>query len=583
MDIFSVISMFGGVAFFLYGMNLMGNGLEKMAGGKLERILEGLTSNKIAAVLLGAGVTAVIQSSAATTVMVVGFVNSGIMRLSQAIGVIMGANIGTTVTAWILSLSQINGDGFLMSILQPKNFAPIFAVIGIILIMFTKKKNQNVGTILIGFAILMTGMETMSTSVEPLADMPEVTNILTLFSNPVFGVLAGAALTAVIQSSSASVGILQALSATGSITFGAAVPIILGQNIGTCITAMLSSVGTKTNAKRTAFVHLYFNIIGTIIFLVLFYALNAVLKFGFMEDSVNSFNIAIIHTLFNLITTCVLLPFTKQLEKLACLTVKDEEEDKNEFALLDERFLQSPSFAVERCQILVEKMAELAKKTILKALELMDGYNEEKAAEVASREEKIDRYEDRIGNYLVKIASRDLSTADSEEVTLLLQSIGNFERISDHAVNICESSQELNEKKIEFSKNAVEELKILRNALSEIVNITTKAFVKRDVDAARAVEPLEEVIDGLCREMRSRHIVRLQNGDCTIETGFVYSDLLTSIERVSDHCSNLAVEIIQYDDDAVSHEFAHEIKLKGKLYKNMYSTYNQKYTLPKQV
>ncbi len=582
MDIFSLISLFGGLAFFLYGMNLMGNGLEKMAGGKLERVLEGLTANKLAAVILGAGVTAVIQSSSATTVMVVGFVNSGIMRLSQAIGVIMGANIGTTITSWILSLTGISGEGFLMTILKPKNFAPVFAVIGIILIMFTKKKkNHDIGSILVGFAILMTGMNTMSKAVEPLADMPEFTNILLLFSNPVFGVLAGAALTAIIQSSSASVGILQALSATGSITFGAAVPIILGQNIGTCVTAMISSVGTKTNAKRTAFVHLYFNVIGTLIFLVLFYALHAIIKFEFMDDSVNGLNIAVIHTLFNLVTTFALLPFTKQLEKLACLTVKEEKESGNEFALLDERFLQSPAFAVERCQVLVEKMADLAKMTILKALELINGYTHDKAQEVAELESKIDRYEDRIGDYLVKIASRDLSADDSETVTLLLQSIGDFERISDHAVNISESAQELYDKNIVFSREAIDELKVLSDAVSDIINMTVTAFIKRDVEFAKHVEPLEEVVDGLCREMRSRHIARLQQGDCTIETGFVYSDLLTGIERVSDHCSNLAISVIQHDDDGISHEFAHEIKMKGKLYKNMYTEYSEKYALPK--
>ncbi|MBQ7794723.1 MAG: Na/Pi cotransporter family protein [Clostridia bacterium] len=584
MNIFSLISLFGGLAFFLYGMDMMGKGLEKMAGGKLERILEGLTANKFIGVLLGAGVTAIIQSSSATTVMVVGFVNSGIMRLSQAIGVIMGANIGTTITAWILSLTGLSGDGLLVQLLKPSNFSPIFAVVGIILIMFTKKKkNHDIGTIMIGFAILMTGMDTMSAAVKPLAEMPEFTNILLLFSNPVFGVLAGAVLTAVIQSSSASVGILQALSATGSITFGAAVPIILGQNIGTCITALISCVGTKTNAKRAAVVHLYFNIIGTVLFLTLFYVLNAIIKFEFMNDSVNAVNIAVIHTLFNLITTSVLLPFTKQLEKLAHLTVKDTTEGGNEFALLDERFLQSPAFAVERCQVLVEKMAELSKNAILKALSLINDYNQNTIEEIGELEDRVDKYEDRIGDYLVKVASRDLSAEDSETVTLLLQSIGDFERISDHAVNVSESALELNEKNISFSEDALSEIKVLANAVEDIVNMAVKAFVKRDVELAKHVEPLEEVVDGLCREMRNRHIIRLQQGDCTIETGFVYNDLLTGIERVSDHCSNLAISVIQYDDDAVSHEFAHEIKLRGKLYKNMYSEYSDKYILPKNV
>ncbi len=582
MTIFSIISLFGGLAFFLYGMDLMGKNLEKMAGGRLERILESLTSNKLIAVILGIGVTAIIQSSSATTVMVVGFVNSGIMRLSQAIGVIMGANIGTTVTSWILSLTGIQGDSLFVQLLKPANFAPVFAVAGIALTMFSKKKrSHDTAGILIGFAILMAGMETMSSAVKPLADMPQFQNILLLFSNPIFGVLAGTILTGIIQSSSASVGILQALSATGSITFGAAIPIILGQNIGTCVTALLSCVGTKTNAKRAAVVHLYFNIIGTFSFLALFYILNAILDFSFMSDSVDPFKIAVIHTIFNLVTTSVLLPFTKQLEKLAHLTVKDDSEASNEFTLLDERFLQSPAFAVERCQVLVEKMTELSKDTILKALSLIENFDLSIIDDIGKLENRVDEYEDRIGDYLVKIAARDLSAEDSETVTLLLQSIGDLERISDHAVNVSESALELNEKNIAFSEDALREIKVLCTAVGDIVNMTAKAFVKRDVELAKKVEPLEEVVDSLCREMRNRHIIRLQQGDCTIETGFVYNDLITGIERVSDHCSNLAISVIQYDEDAVSHEFAHEIKLKGKLYKNLYTEYSDKYILPK--
>ncbi len=583
MNIFSVFSLLGGLAFFLYGMRVMGNGLEKMAGGRLERVLESLTANKAMGVLLGLGVTAIIQSSSATTVMVVGFVNSGIMRLSQAIGVIMGANIGTTVTSWILSLTNISGDGFLINLLKPANFSPLIAAVGVIMILFSKSsKKQDIGMIMTGFAILMTGMEIMSAAVEPLADIPEFANFLILFSNPFFGVLAGAVLTAVIQSSSASVGILQALSATGSITFGTAIPIILGQNIGTCVTALISCVGTKTNAKRAAFVHLYFNIIGTVLFLSIFYALNAIIDFKFMGDSVNAVSIAVVHTLFNLITTSVLLPFTKQLERLAKLTVKDDDEGNNDFALLDERFLQSPSFAVERCTILTERMAELAKNTILTALGMIDNYDKEKMQQIAENEDRVDKYEDRIGDYLVKIASKDLSENDSETVTLLLQSIGDFERISDHAVNISESSLELFEKNKCFSEEAKAELSVVCSAVSDIVNMAIKAFVKRDVEYAKCVEPLEEVVDELCRDIRSRHIVRLQQGECTIETGFVYTDLLTGIERVSDHCSNIAISIIQYDDDdGVSHEFAHEIKMRGKLYKSKYSEYREKYSLSK--
>lgn len=583
MDIFSFISLFGGIGFFLYGMKLMGNSLEHMAGGRLERILEGLTSNKIKGVLLGLCVTAVIQSSAATTVMVVGFVNSGIMRLSQAIGVIMGANIGTTVTAWILSLTQISGESFLMKMLMPANFSPIFALVGAALIMFSKKhQKQSVGGILIGFAILMTGMTTMTESMQPLAEIPEFAQFLVLFSNPVFGVIAGAVMTAIIQSSSASVGILQALSATGSITFGSAVPIILGQNIGTTITAMLSSIGTKTNARRAAIVHLYFNIIGTVTFLVLFYLLDAIIGFTFMDAPVTSTGIAIVHTLFNFITTAMLLPFTKQLEKLAMLTVKDDKADENEFALLDARFLQSPSFAVERCTILTEKMAELAKDNILSAISTVKDYSEQTAAKIAELEQKVDSYEDRIGDYLVKIAAQDLSSRDSETVTLLLQSIGDFERMSDHALNICESAQELTEKKISFSPEAVAETDILFAAINDIVTMAIGAFVKHDLESAKCVEPLEEVVDELCLEMRSRHIVRLQQGGCTIENGFIFTDILTSIERISDHCSNLAISVIRYDDDdGVSHEYAHEIKTKGKMYKDKYIEYREKYLLPK--
>ena len=583
MDIFSFISLFGGIGFFLYGMKLMGNSLEHMAGGKLERILEGLTSNKIKGVLLGMCVTAVIQSSAATTVMVVGFVHSGIMRLSQAIGVIMGANIGTTITAWILSLTSISGESFLMKMLMPTNFSPIFALIGAILVMFSKKhQRQNIGGILMGFAILMTGMTIMTTSMQPLAEIPEFAQFLVLFSNPVFGVIAGAVMTAIIQSSSASVGILQALSATGSITFGSAVPIILGQNIGTTVTAMISSIGTKTNARRAAIVHLYFNIIGTVTFLVLFYLLNAIIKFTFMDSAVTSTQIAIVHTLFNLVTTLMLLPFTKQLERLAKLTVKDDKADENEFALLDARFLQSPSFAVERCAILTEKMAEMAKDNILTAISAVSNYSASVADKIAETEQKVDAYEDRIGDYLVKIAGHDLSGKDSENVTLLLQSIGDFERMSDHAVNICESAQELSEKKITFSNDAIAETKVLFAAINDIVAMAMTAFIKHDLESAKCVEPLEEVVDELCLEMRNRHIARLQQGGCTIENGFIFTDILTSIERISDHCSNIAISIIQYDDDdGVSHEFAHEIKTKGKMYKNKYMEYHDKYVLPR--
>lgn len=584
MDIFSIFSLLGGLAFFLYGMKIMGNGLEKMAGGRLERILEGLTSNKYLGVFLGLTITAIIQSSSATTVMVVGFVNSGLMRLSQAIGVIMGANIGTTVTSWILCLTGIGGESTFFKLLSPDSFAPLLALVGIIFIMASKKsKHQEFGSILVGFAILMAGMTTMSDAVKPLSEMPGFASFLLLFKNPIFGILAGTVLTAIIQSSSASIGILQALSVTGSITFATAIPIILGQNIGTCITAMISSIGAKPDAKRAAYVHLYFNVIGKTILILIFYIINAFVQFKFMDSAATMVGIAVIHTGLNFITTICLLPFTKQLEKIAVLTVKDDNSSDNAFALLDERFLNSPSFAVERCTILVGRMAELAKKTISEAFTLVGNYNQATADKVAKHEDTIDEYEDRIGDYLVKIAACNLSGSDSETVTLLLQSIGDFERISDYAVNVCESSYEMYEKNKNFSPFAFEELSVLCNAVSEIVDMAVEAFIKRDVELAKCVEPLEEVVDELCHDMRSRHISRLQQGGCTIETGFVYTDLLTGIERVSDHCSNIAISIIQYDDDdGVTHEFAHEIKMRGKLYKSRYSEYRTKYALPKE-
>lgn len=583
MDFFGILKMIGGLALFLYGMELMGDGLAKASGGKMEKMLERLTSNTLKGVALGAIVTAVIQSSSATTVIVVGFVNSGIMKLSQAIGIIMGANVGTTVTAWILSLTGISGESILINLLKPKNFSPVLAVIGIIMLMSSKKsKRQDLGGILVGFAILMTGMETMSGAVEPLADMPEFTNFLLLFKNPVFGILAGTVLTAVIQSSSASVGILQALSVTGSISYAVAIPIILGQNIGTCITAMISSVGTKPDAKRAAFVHLYFNIIGKVLFFILFYVIDAFVGFEFMDASATTLGIAVVHTLLNVATTGCMLPFTKQLERLAVLTVKDDTKPDSEFALLDERFLQSPTFALERCTIMVERMAELVKNTMISSLTLINGYDRAVADEVAAQEDLADMYEDRIGEYLVKIAGRDLSASDSETVTLLLQAIGDFERISDHAVNVSESAYEMYEKNKSFSEVAAQELNVISEAITDIVTMAVRAFVKRDVELAKCVEPLEEVVDELCMEMRNRHIVRIQQGECTIETGFVYTDMLTGIERVSDHCSNIAISVIQYDDDdAVMHEFAHEIKLRGKLYKSQYGEFRDKYTLPK--
>lgn len=565
MDIFGLLTLIGGLALFLYGMNVMGAGLEKMSGGKLEHILETLTSNPLKAVLLGAGVTAVIQSSSATTVMVVGFVNSGIMKLSQAVGIIMGANVGTTFTAWILSLTGIQGDSILINLLKPSSFSPILALIGIILYTMAKSdKKKDVGEIMLGFAVLMFGMESMSGAVEPLADVPEFTNILTMFHNPILGVLVGAILTAVIQSSSASVGILQALSVTGAFTFGSAIPIIMGQNIGTCVTAMISSVGGNRGAKRTAFVHLYFNIIGTIVFMVLFYLGNAIFRFDFTNEVVDAAGIALIHTTFNVFATLVLLPFAKQLERLAYLTIPETEEEKQAkvdvFGILDERFLNSPTFAIEQCRSLTAKMAELSKESFLESMELLDDYSEEKASDVIAKENLIDTYDDKISAYLTRLNSGDLSYGDSLKVTSLLHCLTDFERISDHACNVVENAQQMKKDGAEFSKKGKEEMGIYKNAIVDILTRTTQAFVESDEQLARTVEPLEEVIDEINKDVKKHHMKRLRKGKCTIELGLVLSDLAMNYERVADHCSNIAVYMMQLKDTQLEeHSFTEQM------------------------
>lgn len=565
MDIFGLLTLVGGLALFLYGMNVMGAGLEKMSGGKLERILETLTSNPIKAVLLGAGVTAVIQSSSATTVMVVGFVNSGIMKLSQAVGIIMGANVGTTFTAWILSLTGIQGDSILINLLKPSSFSPILALIGIILYTMAKSdKKKDVGEIMLGFAVLMFGMESMSGAVEPLADVPEFTSILTMFHNPILGVLVGAILTAVIQSSSASVGILQALSVTGAFTFGSAIPIIMGQNIGTCVTAMISSVGGNRGAKRTAFVHLYFNIIGTIAFMVLFYLGNAIFRFDFTNEVVDAAGIALVHTTFNVFATLVLLPFAKQLERLAYLTIPETEEEKQAkvdvFGILDERFLNSPTFAIEQCRSLTAKMAELSKESFLESMELLDDYSEEKASDVIAKENLIDTYDDKISAYLTRLNSGDLSYGDSLKVTSLLHCLTDFERISDHACNVVENAQQMKKDGAEFSKKGKEEMGIYKNAIVDILTRTTQAFVESDEQLARTVEPLEEVIDEINKDVKKHHMKRLRKGKCTIELGLVLSDLAMNYERVADHCSNIAVYMMQLKDTQLEeHSFTEQM------------------------
>ena len=565
MDIFGVFSLVGGLALFLFGMDAMGKGLEKLSGGRLEKLLEKLTSSRLKAVALGTLVTGIIQSSSATTVMVVGFVNSGIMKLNQAVGIIMGANIGTTITSWILSLSSIEGESILLKLLKPSSFSPLLALVGIILIMFCKsEKKKNIGTILIGFAILMTGMDQMSAAVKPLKDVPEFTNILLMFSNPILGMLAGLALTAIIQSSSASVGILQALCVTGAVPFSTALPIIMGQNIGTCVTAIISSIGTSKNAKRAATVHLLFNIIGTVVFMVVFYSINAFAPFAFLNTPADAAGIATVHSLFNIGATCLLLPFGNQLVKLATLIVKDSKEDQekeNIFKALDMRFLDTPGIALEQCKKLTDDMARITKESLFGAMDLLDNYSEKREKELVEMETLVDRYEDEIGAYLMKVSSGDLSKKDSHMVNTLLHSIGNWERISDHALNICDAAREIYEKKISFSKAATEELAVYTRAIKDILNMTVESFEYDDIAMAKKVEPLEEVIDDLNLVIKNRHIQRLRGGECTIELGFVLNDILTNYERVSDHCSNVAVSIIQTEDyDVEAHQYIGHLK-----------------------
>ena len=582
MDLFGILTLCCGLALFLFGMNTMGDGLEKFSGGKLEKALEKMTNSTFKGFLLGAAVTAVIQSSSATTVMVVGFVNSGIMKLRQAIGIIMGANVGTTVTAWILSLSGIEGDSVIMQLLKPSSFSAIFALVGIIFLMFCKTDSKkNLGSICIGFAVLMTGMSMMSDAVEPLADDPTFTGILTLFNNPVFGILAGALLTAIIQSSSASVGILQALSSTGTITYSMAIPIVMGQNIGTCVTALISCIGAKKNAKRTALVHLYFNIIGTIVICALFYGSNLFLHYGFLDDVVNEANIAVIHTVFNLLATALLLPFNRQLEKLAYLTIRDKDEE-SETPFLDERFLKTPAVATQRAVDTSIKMARLSEGTFLGALELVGNYDEKTAQTISENEDMIDAYEDVISTYLVKLSRKTLSEKDSKTIQLILHTIGDFERISDHAINIVEVAKEIEDKKVHFSTEAIAGIEVMVDAVKEIINNATLAFINNDVQLATKVEPLEQVIDRLRDKLKEAHIRRLTNGECTIELGFIFSDLITNIERVSDHCSNIAIGVIEINNDGYeAHEYLHELKNSDDVQYNAdFKEYKKKYALP---
>lgn len=585
MDIFSVLSLIGGLALFLYGMHVMGDGLSKLSGGKMEKILETLTSNPLKAVGLGALVTAVIQSSSATTVMVVGFVNSGIMKLSQAVGIIMGANIGTTITSWILSLSGIESDSFFIQLFKPTSFSPVLAIIGVAFLLFAKSpRKKDIGTIFLGFAVLMFGMESMSSAVKPLADVPEFTGILTTFENPLLGMVAGALLTVIIQSSSASVGILQALCVTGAVSYAVAVPIILGQNIGTCVTALLSAIGAKKNAKRAAMVHLYFNLIGTAVFLVVFYGAQLFVTFGFMDQAANAAGIAVVHSVFNVFATLVLLPFSGLLEKLACLTIREEAEEapRTGMELLDVRFLEQPSIAMEQSRQAAKKMSDLSRNTLLTAMSLLQTYDKEKEEQVLQFEDSVDKCEDALGTYLVKLGEKDLNQKDSRDLSLILHCIGDFERISDHGVNIMESAREMYEKGMKFSDKAARELAVISRAVEDIVNISYDVFKNEDKEQAKAVEPLEEVIDELNHELKDRHIRRLRQGKCTIEQGFVLSDITTSLERIADHCSNIAVCILQIGENSFdTHGYLNYVKKeKNREFLEQTEAVRQKYLLP---
>ncbi len=587
MDFFDLLSMIGGLALFLYGMNLMGDGLAKASGGRMESILEKLTGNPVKAVLLGAGVTAVIQSSSATTVMVVGFVNSGIMRLEQAVGVIMGANVGTTITSWILSLTGIESSSFLVRLLKPTSFSPVLAIIGVAMLLFSKKeKRQSVASILIGFAVLMFGMDTMSAAVKPLAQEPAFTGILTAFSNPVLGMLAGVVLTAVIQSSSASVGILQALCLSGAVGYNTAIPIILGQNIGTCVTAMISGVGASRNARRAALVHLYFNIIGTVVFMGVFYLLDAAFQFPFMEKPADALGIAVVHSCFNVSATS-LLPFSRGLVKLACLTtgggVQEQSRQEDEVLQhLDPRFLNTPAYAIEQSRNVAVSMAELAERAINLAMGLVTGYDSEKACQVLELETRVDQYEDQLGSYLVKAGSRDLSERDNHSLSVMLHCIGDFERISDHARNVQEAAQEMADKGVNFSEKALQELEVLRSAIRDILKITMRSFMDEDLELARQVEPLEEVIDALIQEIRQRHIRRLRKGSCTIELGFILTDIITNLERVSDHCSNIAVCLLEISEDEFdTHAYLEDMRREDNTeFRRQVMAYGRQYLLP---
>lgn len=580
MTIFNALNLIGGLCLFLFGMNLMGQALERRAGSGLRSLLEKMTRNRLMGLLAGLGVTAVIQSSSATTVMVVGFVNSGLMTLRQSIGVIMGANIGTTVTAWILSLSGIEGSSLLVQMFKPSTFTPILALVGIILYIFCKAdKKKDTGMILLGFATLMFGMEAMSSAVSSLRNVPQFREIFLMFSNPILGVLVGAVLTGIIQSSSASVGILQALASTGQVTYGAAIPIIMGQNIGTCVTALLSSIGTNKNARRAALVHLNFNVIGATVGIVLFYVVRAVAAPALLGQAASEWGIAVAHSIFNILCTAVLLPMGGLLEKLVLRLVPEGKQPQRE-AELDERLLATPALALERCRTLIADMASYSMESLRESLNAITAYNQKSAEHIREDEAKTDHYEDIIGSYLVKLSARKIGESDSALAAEYLRIIGDFERIADHSVNILESAEEMQQKGIAFSAAALQEYATMAGAVREVTALAYDSFVSGDVQAARQVEPLEQVIDDLKEEMRTRHIRRMQQGSCGIEAGFIWSDLLTNLERVSDHCSNIACCMIEgADHNLHRHEVLQSIRGSGEIFDREYSSYRQKYAL----
>lgn len=582
MPVYNLLILLGGLAVFLYGMSLMSEGLERYSGGKLKHILERLSDNPVKGILLGAGATALIQSSSSTTVMVVGFVNSGLMQLSQAVSIIMGANIGTTITAWLLSTTGLESSSPLLQMLTPAYIAPLLAVIGIVLYKAAKNgRKRDIGSVLLGFAILLFSIAAMAWAVQPLAQVPAFLRAMEILSNPLLGLLAGLLLTVILQSSSVSVGLLQAFTATGCVTFAAAIPMVLGQNIGSCITALLSSIGANKNAKRAAMVHLYFNVIGAAVLMALFYGLNAFLDFSFVSDRVNAAGVALIHTLFNLLSTLILCPFSSLLEKLARLTVRDAEREEDE-PLLDERLLATPAVALDQCRTTTKVMADLSRDTLDLALSMIGHYHKKEADTILQWEQQVDEYEDAIGTYLVKLSGYSLSLSDTHEVSRLLHCIGDFERISDHAVNMMKTSREIDEKQIRFSSEAQQDLLHMYRAVRQIVRMAVEAFHKKDLALAAQVEPLEQVVDLLKKQLKSRHIERLQRGECTMEMGFIFSDIITDCERVADHCSNIAVCLIQVHQDSFeTHEYLNSLKNSDdKAFRTLYETYKAEYALP---